>query len=245
MERRLVPALVAVLVLGLVVGFAAKAMAQDDGSSTQKPVRTISVTSTATVKTAPDEAVLTLGVRSESPESASAMSTNAKDMQAVLNALEAAGLDKKDIQTLSLRLEQQTLKSGKPGEHRVYVASNQIQVTIHDLSAVGSVIDAAVQAGADSVGNISFQLANPNQVRTDALKEAVRGARAKADALAEAAGTNVVRVVTIDEQTYREPVYHYAFDQAALAVPAAAPTPVVPPDTLQASVTVSVVWEIA
>jgi uncharacterized protein YggE len=243
MERRLVPALAAVLVIGLVVGFAAKAMAQDDGSSTQKPARTITVSSTASVKTAPDEAVVTLGVRSESSESTAAMSANATDMQAVLDAVEAAGVAKKDVQTLSVRLEQQTVNRGKPSEHRVYVASNQIEVTIHDLSAVGTVIDAAVQAGADSVGDINFQLANPNEVRTDALAQAVRGARAKADALAQAAGTAVDRVVTIEEQTYRQPVYHYAYG-AALAQAAPAPTPIVPPDTLQASVTVSVVWEI-
>lgn len=245
MERRTYVPLAAVLVVGLIVGFAAKAMAGSHSSSTQKPARTITVSSTATVRTAPDEAVITLGVRSESPESAAAMSQNAKDMQAVLDAVEAAGVDRKDIQTLAVRLEQQTLDRGKPTERKVYVASNQIEVTIHELSSVGSVIDAAVGAGADSVGNISFQLANPNEVRTDALKQAVRGARAKADALAEAAGTSVERVVSIDEQTYREPTYKYAFDQAALALPAAAPTPVVPPDTLQASVTVSVVWEIA
>src|ERR671936_2698920 len=155
------------------------------------------------------------------------MSQNARDMQAVLDAVETAGVDKKDIRTLAVRLEQQTLDRGKPTERKVYVASNQIEVTIHDLSSVGSVIDAAVRAGADSVGNISFQLANPNQVRTDALKQAVRGARAKADALAEAAGTSVERVVSIDEQTYREPTYKYAFD-TALALPGAAPTPVVP-----------------
>jgi uncharacterized protein YggE len=245
MERRTYIPLAVVLVAGLIVGFAAKAMAGSHSSSTQKPARTITVSSTATVRTAPDEAVVTFGVRSESPESTSAMSQNAKDMQAVLDAVEAAGVDKKDIRTLAVRLEQQTLDRGKPTERKVYVASNQIEVTIHDLSSVGSVIDAAVRAGADSVGNISFQLANPNQVRTDALQQAVRGARAKADALAEAAGTSVERVVSIDEQTYREPTYKYAFDQAALAVPAAVPTPVVPPDTLQASVTVSVVWEIA
>ena len=120
----------------------------------------------------------------------------------------------------------------------MFVASNSVQVVIHDLSTVGSVIDAAVEAGADSVNDIRFQLANPNEVRTDALHQAVTGARTKADALAEAAGARVVGVVTIDEQNLQEPVY-----RAALA--ASVPTPIVPPSSLQVSETVKVVWEIA
>jgi uncharacterized protein YggE len=245
MSTRLFPTLAAVLGLGLVLGFAARAMAQDEGSSSQKPARTISVTSTATVKASPDEAVVTLGVRSEATDSAAAFEQNATDMQAVLDALGAAGIENKDIQTMTVRLELRTLAQGKPSEHRVFTASNQVEVTIHDLSSVGAAIDAAVGAGADSAQGVRFQLAEPNQVRTDALAQAVRGARAKADALAEAAGTGVQRVVTIQEQTYREPVYRFG----ALAVPAAVDqvvtTPIVPPDSLQASVTVSVVWEIA
>jgi uncharacterized protein YggE len=117
-----------------------------------------------------------------------------------------------------------------------------VQVKIRDLSTVGSVIDAAVQAGADSVNDVRFQLANPNEIRTDALTQAVTGARTKADALARAAGTEVVRVVTIDEQNYRAPVYRAA---VPAALEAAIATPVVPPDSLEVTETISVVWEIA
>ncbi len=104
-------------------------------------------------------------------------------------------------------------------------------------------IDAAVKAGADSVNDIEFQLANPNTIRIDALSPAVAGARTKADALARAAGAQVVRVVTINEQNYRAPGYRAPFAEAALG--AGVPTPVVPPGSLQVSETVSVVWEIA
>jgi uncharacterized protein YggE len=95
--------------------------------------------------------------------------------------------------------------------------------------------------GADSVNDIRFQLANPHEVRTDALHQAVTGARAKTDALADAAGARVVAVVTIDEQNYQQPVYRAAFAEAALAAPV--PTPIVPPSSLQVSETVKAVWE--
>jgi uncharacterized protein YggE len=238
-------AIAGVAVAALVIGFAARAMAGDGTPASQKPARTITVTSTATVKTAPDEAVVDLGVSTESPDSAQAFAQNATDMQAVLDALKAAGLDQKDLQTLDVSLDQKVVDRGKPGEHRVFVASNRIEATVNDLSTVGSVIDAAVRAGADSVRGVQFQLADPNTVRTDALASAVRGARAKADALAEAAGTQVVRVVTIQEESYRFPTYRAAVPFAGAAVSDQVITPIVPPDSLEASVTVSVVWEIS
>ncbi|HEX9123683.1 MAG TPA: SIMPL domain-containing protein [Actinomycetota bacterium] len=243
MNRRGV-VITAVAVAALVIGFTARAMAGDGAPTSQKPARTITVTSTATVKAAPDEAVVDLGVSTESPDSAQAFAQNATDMQAVLDALKAAGVAEKDLRTLNVSLDQKVVDRGKPGEHTVFVASNRIEATVHDLSAVGSVIDAAVRAGADSVDGVRFQLADPNVVRTDALASAVRGAREKADALAEAAGTQVVRVVTIQEDNYRLPMARAALPFAG-AVSEQVTTPIVPPDSLEASVTVSVVWEIS
>lgn len=244
MTRRTWIVALAAVVAGLVVWFAATAFAQGGASGSAKPARTIAVSSTATVKAQPDEAVVDLGVGSESADGTEAFARNARDMQAVLDALKTAGIADKDIQTTNVSLQQRVANRGKPNEQHVFVASNAVQVTIHDLSSVGSVIDAVVEAGADSVNDIRFQLGNPNTIRSDALSQAVAGARTKADALARAAGAQVVRVVTISEQNYRAPVYR-AQGFAEAAPSAGVPTPVVPPGSLQVSETVSVVWEIA
>jgi uncharacterized protein len=242
MSRRTWIILVAAMAGTLVIWVAATAVAQDNPSPSAKPARTITVTSTATVKAAPDEAVVELGVRSESGDSTAAFAQNADDMRAVLDAVKATGVDEQDIQTTNVSLQQRVTNRGQPNEQQVFVATNAIQLTIHDLSSVGSVIDAAVGAGADAVNGIRFQLSDPDALRTDALTRAVSGARAKADALASAADAEVIRVVTIDEQNYRAPVYEQALVAGALATPA--PTPIVPPSSLEVTETISVVWEI-
>jgi uncharacterized protein len=247
MSRRVAVIVAAVVVLGLVAGFAASAMGDDASPAAGKPSRTITVSSTATVKAPPDEAVVNFGVRSEDPDSAKAFAQNAQDMQAVLDALAAAGIAKKDIQTLNVGLDQRVENRGKPNEVQTFIASNSVQVKIHDLDTVGEVIDAAVRAGADSVNDVRFELSNPNTIRTDALTQAVEGARTKVDALAAAAGADVLSVVSINEEAFRQPVYHAAYDNLALpyAAAQAVSTPIATPDSLQVSVTVSVVWEIA
>src|SRR6266508_224622 len=130
MTRRMGVIVIAAVVAGLVIWFAATAMAQSGATPSVKPARTITVSSTATVKAQPDEVVLDLRVRSESADSAAAFAQNAKDMQAVLDALKAAGLTDKDVQTTNVSLEQNTQNQGKPNERRVFVASNSVQVKI-------------------------------------------------------------------------------------------------------------------
>jgi uncharacterized protein YggE len=113
-----------------------------------KPARTITVSSTATVKAAPDEAVVDLAVQSESSESADAFAQSTKDMQAVLDAVQAAGVEERDIQTTNVSLEQRVTNRAEPNEQQAFLASNSIRGHDPCLSSVDSVIDAAVRAGA-------------------------------------------------------------------------------------------------
>jgi hypothetical protein len=232
---------VAALVVAGMIGFATRVVAAPNTPS--GPAKLITVSGTATVSTVPDEALVDLGVRTQAGSSAEAQQANAAKMQSVLQALAGAGIEQKDIQTIRTELNPQKLGRGTKHEQTVYVAQNTVEVTIADLSKVGSVIDAAVVAGADQVQDIHFQVSNPTDVHTQALQEAVRGARAKADAMAAAAGARVTGVVSIREQggDYPQP-YRMAF--SAMAIPAAM-TPVVPPHDIETRVTVTVVWSMA
>ena len=116
---------------------------------------------------------------------------------------------------------------------------------IRDLTAIGDVIDAAVGAGADSVNDIRFELESPADARTDALEQAVQGARTKADAIAGAAGTQVTAVLAVTEEGASNPPYFspYRLANVGFAV-ADYGTPIAPPDELDIRVTVTVVWSV-
>ena len=236
-----------VLVVGLVVGFGANALAGDGGSSQASaptPPRTITVTSTASVGTAPDEAVIEFGMRSEGADSGAAYDANGAKSDAVLAALLDAGLTKDDVETQSQSVDRQTKDRGTPSERTVYVASTQIQVTVHDLKAVSSAIAAAVNAGADSVHGLRFQVGDQTSARQDALAAAVRGAKRKADAIAAAAGTSVSDVVQVREESSNSRPYYYR-GEALAAFDAAIPAPtIVAPQTVSTQVTVTVIWAI-
>jgi uncharacterized protein YggE len=99
-------------------------------------------------------------------------------------------------------------------------------VRVDAIEKVGEVVDAAVGSGATSVSNIRFDLKDRQAVQQRALAEAVTDARARADALAKAAGVSIARIVRIEDQSesYAPPPRPMA--QFRMAAAEAAPTPV-------------------
>jgi hypothetical protein len=237
-RRTWIVALVIVALVVLAVG--ARAMAQDDGGDGER--RTITVTSTATVGSEPDEASLRLGIETMADDSAAALAENGAITDDVLAALRDAGVDPADVRTESLDVFRRTIDRRTPRERRVYVADSTLAVTVRDLDSVGAVIEAAVGAGATGVRGLRFEVSDPAEARASALEQAVQGARVKADAMASAAGASVASVERIVEEGAARPVYEQ-YRAAALSASDAA-VAVVPPDELDTSVTVTVTWRL-
>ena len=62
------------------------------------------------------------------------------------------------------------------------VVENTYRVTIRDIDTVGTVIDAAVAAGANSSYSLSFDLADRDSVYMEALARAMETVGSKAEA---------------------------------------------------------------
>jgi uncharacterized protein len=249
MEKRGWVTLTAVVVTGVVAVAAVtsvRSVAHADASdAAATAAHTITVTSTASVGTAPDEAVIGLGVTSQGADAPSALDANAQTTKAVVDALLAEGLTKADLETTNVGLNQRTFNRGTPQESTAYVASTQIEVTVHDLGTVGTVIQDAVHAGANSLHGVRFDVSGQAAARDRALSEAVKTARTKADTMAQAAGTQVTGVIEIHEQAAVTRPY-YANQALRTYATDAVPAPqVIAPKTLPTKVTVVVTWSLA
>ena len=75
-----------------------------------------------------------------------------------------------------------------------------MQVRVDTLAKTGEVIGAAVGSGATSVGGVRFDLKDRDGAERQALRLAVRDARARADAAAAGAGVTIDRVIRVEEQ---------------------------------------------
>jgi len=221
---------------GFVLAFQLPSLAQDTGGAPTTAQRTITVTGVATVTSQPDEALVQLGVHTQAGTAQAALAENAAKMNKVLDALRNAGLGDDDLATTNVSLYPMYGNDGQSVTG--YQADNQIQATIRDLPKVGTVIDAAVSAGANMASGVTFQLSEQNQGQGQALARAIDNARTKADAMAEAAGAGVGEVVTISEATVASPV---PYPMYAGAEDVAASTPIQPP-TVETQVSVTVTW---
>jgi uncharacterized protein YggE len=110
-------------------------------------------------------------------------------------------------------------------------------VTTTDLSIIGRLIDTANQAGANSVGNLSFSLQNPEPVMEQALGLAAKQAQAHANAIAAGLGAKTGVVISAQEGATATPIMVSGVLAGVTAVPTPIQTGTV---SVTASVTISV-----
>lgn len=186
----------------LATAAAPAAFAQTARSSAESMFQTTTLNLSAYGETrvAPDKATINLGVTTEAPTAAGALSANSERMTTMIAALRKAGIADKDIQTSGLNLNAQyDYVQNEPPKLRGYQASNQVTVTVNDLAKLGLAVDATVKAGANQVNGISFGLKDPTAAENAARQEAVRALSAKAELYAKATGHRVSRLVNLSE----------------------------------------------
>lgn len=205
------------------------------------PQHTLSVSGTGTVSVKPDVADVTVGVTTQRDTAGDAAADAAKVMDAVITAIKALGIAEDDIQTTSLSLSPVYDYDRTPYRLVGYTANNLVTVTVRDITQTGPVIDAATGAGATDVNGITFRLADQAAAETQAREQAVKAARAKADTIATAAGTEITGISSISETGAPTP-FPVAYDMAAgRAAAEAAPMPVLS-GTIEVRVDVAIVY---
>ena len=162
--------------------------------------RTITVVGEGKVKIKPDIAQINIGIEIVGDTVQEASSQAADTMDAVLAALAAQGVDQKDIQTsgYNVWVERPYGPEGPTGD-TLYHVNNTVSVTIRDLDTVGTILDAAIEAGANSIYGVNFSVADPSVLVSEGREKAVADARSKAEELAELNNVAVGEVISISE----------------------------------------------
>ena len=202
----------------------------------------ISVTGEASISVPPDLALVDAGVASDAKTAREASEANNNAMTKVLAALKAANVDPKDIRTSRLSLQPQYAPNRSGASPVVgYRVSNRVTVRIRDVTKLANVIDTLVGAGANDIGNVSFEVSQASKLLDDAREKAVADARRKAEIYAKAAGVALGQPLSIAESGAPQPVFHAKMMRNAPM--ATTPTPVEQgEETL--SVSVAVTWQI-
>ncbi len=223
--RNVMIAALGLLLVGMIaVGAGQRATAQTPSAEATPPA-TLSVSGHGSVLVEPDTASVIVGVTILEPTLSAAQEKATTQMTAILDAVKAAGVDEKDIQTVSYSVEiiQDYDQQGNPIAIRGFRVSNQVSVTVRDVARLGELLDTVVAQGANTIYGINFFLADPATAATQARTLAVHDAMDKAKELAAAAGLTVGRVLSITETSFVPPAPVFAGDMGRAAAEAAVP----------------------
>ncbi len=187
----------------LILPFLLAAVAAFSAAAEETP--RITVVGAGEVSAAPDMAIVTVGVREQAPTAAEALTRNSEAMNRVFDTLAALGIEQRDIQTVSLSVHpvyrQVRVEDRIENREDGFQAANLAQVRLRDLAMVGPGLDALVEAGANELYGVAFDIAEKQALLDQARAAAVADARRKAALYAEAAGVRLGAVIAITEAT--------------------------------------------
>ncbi|RPJ47395.1 MAG: DUF541 domain-containing protein [Chloroflexi bacterium] len=179
----------------------------------------ITVSGIGQVSGTPDIARVIVGVQTQGKDVKKAIADNNAQMTALINSLKAAGIAAKDIQTMNYSVSVETPpmpvdQSGATATpvEPTYHISNQVNVTVRDITRLSDVLDRAVASGANSIYGVSFDVSDPTSLEDQAREQAVADAKARAEKLAQLEGVTLGNVILVNETSMNPgPVFEAAY----------------------------------
>ena len=174
---------------------------------------TITVVGHASARAVNDTAKVSFRVETRGSTAQAALTKNSQIARRVIAAIKGQGIPGADIRTEQVSVSHFREKHGQ--QHVVvYRAVNAVRVIVRRLAKTGTVIDAAVKAGATGVSTIELTTSKLRTLYRRALGDAYDDAHEKAAILAHHAGLTLGAPVRIDEGI-QEPTGVFAQPQAA------------------------------
>ncbi len=147
--------------------------------------REITVTGNGKIDAQPDYIQIQIEVRTEGKDVSQAQKENAFIMNRVIGSLVALNIPREGIQTAAYTISPNYDYIDGKQIFRGYEVQNAITVKITDISQAGTVIDTAIQNGANYVSAVQFKIKDSDTYYQTALKLALLNAIAKAKSMAE------------------------------------------------------------
>jgi uncharacterized protein YggE len=158
-------------------------------------------------------------------------------MNAIIAALTVLKIDKADIQTNQYQLNpiyNYPVVTNAPmigGSSSVstqtvlqgYQLTQGITIKIRDLNTVGDAIQAAIAAGANQAGGVSFTIDDQDKIRAQARALAITKAADKAKAIAQQSGLKLGELINVTENTGPVPYYANSYDMKSISAGVVAP----------------------
>ncbi len=212
--------------------------------------RTVTVSGEGKTTVVPDIARVSFSVIAEGKDPKAIQNENAKKMNDAVAFVKSLGIAAKDIKTSSYNLYPQydygvITPDGKPRPPVIvgYTLTQTVAVKVRDFAILGDLFAGLPPRGINQFDH-SFDIDDPEAALAAAREEAFSKARAKAVAMAKAAGTRLGKVVTFSEGFDGGPIPYKTLEARIDSAAGAPPTPTLEPGSQEVTVQVSVTYAI-
>ncbi len=213
MKLNRIRTIASIITAAAVAGVVALAIPANGADTTN--TRYITVTGVGTVSVVPDAVRFNATVSALASTNAAALSSASKSAAAVRAVLKDKGIAVKDIRSANISVYPEYNWTQEAGTKITgYRASQSFDVLVRKASNAGTIIEAVVNAGEDSVqlGGVIPVTLNPSLSTEEARAAAVANAKSKASSYAKLLGTSIGKVLFLEEQS--SPIYSSPFPMA-------------------------------
>ena len=165
-------------------------------------IRTLSSSGTGEIYLVPDVAYVYVGVRADADDVSTALSNNNVQANAVAQAVKDLGVEAKDIQTTSFNVyPMQDYGPDGTVSRKYFVVENTVYITVRDLAKLGTLLDAVVRSGANTINGITFDVQDKEAAMAQARDMAIADAIAEAESIAKASGVKLGELQNVNVYT--------------------------------------------
>lgn len=191
--------------------------AVDSAADLVKTSGELEVRGNAVRTVAPDTATLRLGVSIDGKTEKEAQTQANAIINDVLAALRAEGIEDSQMATTGYNVTRKYNHSGKLSFADGYTARIDLVVKVQNFDQINTILDMAVEKGANNVGDIAFSHSDEGAIYREALKDAIRIAGEKAADMADAAGVTLHALLALRETSGYGVAYANAYTPMAYA----------------------------
>jgi uncharacterized protein YggE len=152
----------------------------------------------AIVSRKPDLALVSAAVESKQSTASAAQQDLANKATKLIARAKGLGIADKDVNTSGYFVGPNYLSNGSIDGYRAF---EQLFLKWHSVDTVGKTLDALVQEGGATQISVSFTLADPKAAQAEARTLAIADARTRAQAMANAAGVKLGKVLRVSDLT--------------------------------------------
>ena len=171
--------------------------------------RTVAVSGHGEIEVEPDIAVVEMGIYVFDRDLLKAKQETDGKITSVLGVYKKLGIKLEDVRTTEMNAKPKYKQHNDDWEFIGYEITRSVRVTVRQMTQLNDVLNKSIEAGANRLEEISLSSSKGEELKDQALTQAIENAKRRATRLANGFGAKVGKVITIEDGRHSDGEIRY------------------------------------